>query len=79
MTGPLNRIQYSDVGTHLAPLQILDRLEQLYNVIIEIQFSDGCMVKTLLRRKKQARRLSVSSALTVNIFIVPRCRFKDNR
>ena len=53
LTGALNRIQYSNVGTHLAPLQILNRLEEIYNVIVEIQFSDGCMVKTLLRRKKQ--------------------------
>ena len=49
----MNHDTMKDAGSHLAPLQILFRLEEIYNVIVEIQFNDGCMVKTLLRRKKQ--------------------------
>ena len=53
LIGQLNYIQYSEAGSYLAPLQILHKLEHVFNEIINIQFKDNCMIKTVNRRKKQ--------------------------
>ena len=55
-----------EVGTYLAPLQILHKLEHLFNQIIEIQFTDNCMAKTVIRRKKQFHAI-VNKISTKNI------------